>query len=127
MRPLNGARGRASGRSRTWLSIDSSSPTRSKLTAAIDSVSLIFERSFIGLYILSRYSTKTSSAPGGQPVVEHEPDAEPEHEARADRDDDVDLRRESRLEAARAQTQVDARLASVIEPLLLESSRRRTP
>ena len=54
MRPLNRGARLASGRSRTSLSIDNSSPTRSKLTAAIDSVSLIFERSFIGLYILSR-------------------------------------------------------------------------
>ena len=49
-----------------------------------------------------------------------EPDAEPEHDARADGDEDVDLRPEARLETPRAQTKVNDRLRFRIEPLLLD-------
>src|SRR6266540_4051379 len=54
---------RAPGRSRTWLSVPSTSLMRSNPTAAFESVSVIFDRSRIGLYILPRYRIKTSSAP----------------------------------------------------------------
>src|SRR5262249_4701900 len=55
--------GCAPGRSITWRSADRISPTRSKATEAFEKVSDVFERSLIGLYILPRYRTKTTSAP----------------------------------------------------------------
>ncbi len=63
IRPLKRPARRARGASRTPLSVSSTSRMRSRLTPALDTVSVIFDRSRMGLYILPRYRRNTTSAP----------------------------------------------------------------
>ena len=69
---------------------------------------------------LAQVEDEDEQGPGGQTAVEHEPDAVPEHETGADRDDDVDQRGQPRLDTACAQAERDTLLTLLIQALLLE-------
>ena len=94
MRPLNGGASRAPGRSRMRLSMSSTSWMRSKLTAAFESVLVIFDRSLHRLVGLPQIQQEDDQHAGAELPGDHEPRAVAEHQAGADRDDDVDHRRE---------------------------------
>ena len=84
--------GRAPGRSRTCRSMledlgDALEADR-RLRQRVGHLREVLHR----LVHLAQIEDEDEQGAGGQTAVEHEPDAEPEHEARADRDDDVDQR-----------------------------------
>src|SRR5215471_4645474 len=61
--PLKLGAHRDPGRFLTWRSVSRISLIRSNPTAAFEAVSVILDRSRIGLYILPRYNRKTTSPP----------------------------------------------------------------
>ena len=93
---------------------------RSKLTAAFDSVSDIFDEVLHRLVHLAEIQHEDEKGAGGQAAGQHQANTEPQDEARADGDDDVNQRREPGFDGARPQTQIDALLALTIEAILLE-------
>ena len=93
---------------------------RSSATDVCAIVFVIFARSCTGLKNFDRYARNTVSAPAVIVAGDDQQRAAPQHEARAQRDDDRHDRREQRLDPARLERGVDRRAARRRHPAGLE-------
>jgi hypothetical protein len=84
----------------------------------LDTVSVIFERSRMGLYIFPRYNKKTISRPALSCSRERKPRPVPEYETRPDGNDHLDERRQLGLDASGLESRFHIGQAFRFESLL---------
>ena len=76
---------------------------------------------------LAQVQQKDDERAGGQPTIEDVTRTEPEHGRTADGDDELDRRRELRLDVARSESRLDDALALILEAATLVILVDRTP